>query len=111
MPPLRSAHRSLLTIAPHGQQSHRAHLFSPQQFGQLTAPFPVPQPGPWLRILMRQQPKLAESKPAPGWHEAIEAQIRDDIAVMQGVMISDLRQEEHPVGLEAEEVRRVIEVR
>ena len=30
---------------------------------------------------------------------------------MQGVMISDLRQEEHLVRLEAKEVRRVIEVR
>jgi hypothetical protein len=33
------------------------------------------------------------------------------IAVMQGVMISDLRQNEHLVRLEAKEVRRVIEVR
>ena len=30
---------------------------------------------------------------------------------MQGVMISDLRQDEHLVRLGAEEVRRVIEVR
>jgi hypothetical protein len=50
-------------------------------------------------------------KPAPGWHEVIEAQIRDEIAVMQGVMISDLRQNEHLVRLDAKEVRRVIEVR
>src|SRR6204780_2283676 len=51
------------------------------------------------------------SKPAPGRLEAIKAQIRNEIAVMQGVMISDLRQNEHLVRLEAEEVRRVIEVR
>jgi hypothetical protein len=37
------------------------------------------------------------SKPAPGRHEAIEAQIRDEIAVMQGIMISDLRQDEHRI--------------
>ena len=30
---------------------------------------------------------------------------------MQGVMISDLRQDEHLVRLDAKEVRRVIEVR
>ena len=42
----------------------------------------------------------APSKPAPGRHQAIEAQIRDEIAVMQGVMISDLRQDEHLVRLE-----------
>src|SRR5580704_13055556 len=53
----------------------------------------------------------APSKPPPGRLEAIEAQIRDEIAVMQGVMISDLRQNEHLVRLEAKEVRRVIEVR
>src|SRR5271170_5915028 len=51
------------------------------------------------------------SKPAPGRHEAIEAQIRDEIAVMQRVMICDLRQDEHLVRLDAPEVRRVIEVR
>jgi len=51
------------------------------------------------------------SKPAPGRNEAIEAQICDEIAVMQGVMISDLRQDEHLVRLDAKEVRRVIEVR
>src|SRR6202020_1614932 len=51
------------------------------------------------------------SKPTPGRLEAIDAQIRDEIAVMQGVMISDLRQNEHLVRLEAPEVRRVIEVR
>jgi hypothetical protein len=53
----------------------------------------------------------APSKPAPGRYEAFEAQIRDEIAVMQGVMICDLRQDEHLVLLGAEEVRRVIEVR
>src|SRR5271154_986511 len=53
----------------------------------------------------------APSKPAPGRLEAIDAQIRDEIAVMQGVMISDLRQNEHLVRLVAKEVRRVIEVR
>src|ERR1700691_3071176 len=52
-----------------------------------------------------------QSNPAPGRLEAIEAQIRDEIAVMQGVMISDLRQNEHLVRLGAKEVRRVIEVR
>jgi len=52
----------------------------------------------------------AASKPAAGRLEAIDAQICDEIAVMQGVMISDLRQDEHLVCLEAEEVRRVIEV-
>ena len=51
------------------------------------------------------------SKPAPGRLEAIEAQIRDEIAVMQGVMICDLRQDEHLVRLDAPEVARVIEVR
>jgi hypothetical protein len=51
------------------------------------------------------------SKPAPRRLEAIEAQICDEIAVMQGVMISDLRQDEHLVRLGAPEVRRVIEVR
>ena len=51
------------------------------------------------------------SKPAPGWLEAIDAQIRDEIAVMQGVVVSDLRQDEHLVRLDAKEVRRVIEVR
>src|SRR5580700_4927968 len=51
------------------------------------------------------------SKPAPGRLQAIKAQIRDQIAVMQGVMISDLRQDEHLVRLDAEEVRRVVEVR
>ena len=55
--------------------------------------------------------EAAASKPAAGRLEAIDAQIRDEIAVMQGVMISDLRQEEHLVRLEAEEVRRIIEVR
>ena len=30
------------------------------------------------------------SKPAAGRHEAIEAQIRDEVSVMQGVMICDL---------------------
>jgi hypothetical protein len=53
----------------------------------------------------------APSKPAPGRLEAIEAQICDEIAVMQGVMISDLRQNEHLVRPETKEVRRVIEVR
>src|SRR5271155_3876352 len=53
----------------------------------------------------------APSKPAPGRLEAIEAQIRDEVAVMQGIMISDLRQDEHLVRLVAPEVRRVIEVR
>src|SRR5580693_9821316 len=53
----------------------------------------------------------APSKPAPGRLEAIDAQIRDEIAVMQGVMISDLRQDEHLVRLGSKEVRRVIEVR
>jgi hypothetical protein len=53
----------------------------------------------------------APSKPAPGRLEAIEAQISDEIAVVQGVMISDLRQNEHLVRLDAKEVRRVIEVR
>jgi hypothetical protein len=52
----------------------------------------------------------APSKPASGELKAIEAQIRDEIAVMQGVMISDLRQDEHLVRLEPKEVRRVIEV-
>ena len=33
----------------------------------------------------------APSEPAPGRHTAIEAQIGDEIAVVQGVMISDLR--------------------
>jgi hypothetical protein len=55
--------------------------------------------------------KAGPSKPAPGRHQAIEAQIRDEIAVMQGVMICDLRQDEHLVGPGAKEVRRVIEVR
>jgi hypothetical protein len=45
----------------------------------------------------------APSKPAPGGHAAIEAQIRDEIAVMQGVMICDLRQDEHLVRLDAPE--------
>jgi hypothetical protein len=45
------------------------------------------------------------SKPAPGRHEAIEAQIRYEIAVMQGVMICDLHQDEHLVRLDAPEVR------
>src|SRR5580658_3265333 len=53
----------------------------------------------------------APSKPAPGRLDAIEAQIRDEIAVMQGVMICYLRQNEHLVRLDAPEVRRVIEVR
>ena len=52
----------------------------------------------------------ARSKPAPGRREAIEAQIRDEIAVVQGVMICDLRQDEHLVRFGAPEVRRVIEV-
>jgi hypothetical protein len=51
------------------------------------------------------------SKPAPGRLDIIEAQIRDEIAVMQGVMISDLRQDEHLVRLGTKEVRWVIEVR
>src|SRR5580704_4677784 len=51
------------------------------------------------------------SKPATGRHDAIEAQIRHEIAVMQGVMICDLRQDEHLVRLDAPEVCRVIEVR
>ena len=51
------------------------------------------------------------SKPAPGRREAIETQVRDEIAVMQGVMICELRQDEHLVRLDAKEVRRVIEVR
>src|SRR5579863_3654164 len=53
----------------------------------------------------------APSKPAPGRLQTIEAQIRDEIAVMQGVVICGLRQEEHLVRLDAKEVRRVIEVR
>jgi len=53
----------------------------------------------------------APSKPSPGRLEAIEAQVRDEISVMQGVMICDLRQDEHPVRLDAPEVPRVIEVR
>src|SRR5580693_9263699 len=52
----------------------------------------------------------APSKPAPGRLEAVDAQIRDEIAVMQGVMISVLRQDEHLVRLDAKEVRPVIEV-
>ena len=51
------------------------------------------------------------SKPAPRRLDVIEAQIRDEIAVMQGVMISDLRQDEHLVRLGTKEVRWVIEVR
>ena len=51
------------------------------------------------------------SKPASGQHEAIEAQIGDEIAMMQGVMISDLRQDEHLVRPGTPEVRRAIEVR
>ena len=51
------------------------------------------------------------SKPAPGGGEVIEAQIRDEIAVMQGVMTCKLRQDEHLVRIVAPEVRRVIEVR
>jgi hypothetical protein len=47
---------------------------------------------------------------AEGAIEVTQA-ICDEIAVMQGVMISDLRQDEHLVRLEAKEVRRVIEVR
>src|SRR5271154_1168458 len=53
----------------------------------------------------------APSKPAPGRLKAIESQICDEIAVMQGVMICDLRQDKHLVRLGAPEVRRVIEVR
>jgi hypothetical protein len=53
---------------------------------------------------------MHHSKPAAGRFKAIEAQIRDEIAVMQGIMISDLRQEEHLVRPVAKEVRRVIEV-
>ena len=51
------------------------------------------------------------SKPAPRGGEVIEAQIRDEIAVMQGVMTCKLRQDEHLVRIVAPEVRRVIEVR
>src|ERR1700689_3938112 len=65
MPPLRSAHRSLLTIPPHGHQSRRAHLFSPQRFGQLIAPFPVPRLGSCLHILLRQQPKPSSLPKSP----------------------------------------------
>ena len=54
---------------------------------------------------------IAPSKPAPGRHDAIDAQIRDEIAVMQGVMIPDLRQNEHLVRFDAKEIRRGIEVR
>ncbi len=36
--------------------------------------------------------------------------MRDKIAVMQGVMISDLRQNGHLVRFDAKEVRQVIEV-
>jgi hypothetical protein len=46
-------------------------------------------------VLLRQPP----SKPAPGRHEAIEAEIGDEIAVMQGVMICDLGQDEYLVRL------------
>jgi hypothetical protein len=53
----------------------------------------------------------ALSKPAPGRHESIEAKIGDEIAVVEGVMVSDLREDEHLVRPEAEEVRGVIEVR
>src|SRR5580700_6058713 len=51
------------------------------------------------------------SKPAPGRLQAIKAQIRNEIAVMQGIVISDLRQDEHLVRLDAEEVRRGVKVR
>ena len=51
------------------------------------------------------------SKPAPGRDESIEAHIGDEIAVVEGVMVSDLRENEHLVRPEAKEVRRVIEVR
>lgn len=53
----------------------------------------------------------APSKPAPGRLAAIDAQIRHEISVVQRVMISELRQEEHLVRLDAKEVRRVVEVR
>jgi len=55
--------------------------------------------------------QLGHQNQPPGRHEAIEAQIRDEIAVTQGVMICDLRQDEHLVRLGAPEVPRVIEVR
>ena len=50
-------------------------------------------------------------KTTPGRYQVIEAQIGDQIAVMQGVMISDLCQDEHLVRFGIEEVRRGIEVR
>jgi hypothetical protein len=62
-------------------------------------------------IAERDAGAAGPSEPAPGRHEAIDAQIGNEIAVMQGVVISDLRQDEHLVRLEAKEVRGVIEVR
>ena len=61
--------------------------------------------------MIRKTGAAAPSEPAPGRLEAIDTQICDEIAVMQGVMISGLRQDGHLVRLDAEEVRRVIEVR
>ena len=45
---------------------------------------------------------VAPSKPSPRRHDAVEAQIRDEVAVMQGVVISDLRQNEHLVKQSSE---------
>ena len=70
------------------------------------------KPGPAdAKSLSGTRGAVGPSKPAPGRLEAIEAQIRGEIAIMQGVMICDLLQDEQLVRLEAKEVRRVIEMR
>ena len=71
----------------------------------------LPEPMEWFAQFLALRLDMMSSPPAPGRLEAIEAQIRDEIAVMQGVMISGLCQDEHLVCPVAPEVRRGIEVR
>ena len=60
---------------------------------------------------MREDSPQRHQNQLPDGLEAIEAQIRDEIAVMQGAMICDLRQDQRLVRLVAPEVCRVIGVR
>jgi len=56
------------------------------------------------RLVGRGAPLVHQNQP-PGRLDAIEAKVSNEIVVMQGIMICELRQNEHLVRLEAKEVR------
>src|SRR5450432_641417 len=92
-------------------------FLAPQALSLIIPPVPIFSPASDMRVFFgrcsglrcvaigraafvaKRRLAAAPSKPAPRRHEVIDAQIRDEISVMQGVMISDLRQNEHLVRL------------